>query len=321
MRDSAQRTCLRQLLDGAMAPRPTFLPGVLTLMKLIQPFRPSAIALTYLTLTALSAHAFWAPAGIELPNFDKRAVGADHVAASDREAAVSTLKAQVPGLQIYFDERLGAPKWIVGKRGFLSGPGANGLAISPQTTAVVGTNDSYRATKAFLTEHQSLFGFGPEILSTARVTQDSVTAHNGLRTVVWEQDLDGIPVFQALLISHTTKQEELVNLSSQFIPNPAQAAEVGTPNRAAILQNPQISAASAVNAALIDLGETVEPSSIAAVEAQSLGAEQRQHFTAPPMNGEADVKLVWLPMNATSLRLCWKVELTSRARGEMYRSL
>jgi uncharacterized repeat protein (TIGR01451 family) len=290
-------------------------------MKLTQSTQLCAVALISLALAAPKARAFWAPNGPELPNFDKRAIGADGAAVVERAAAQNTLGARVPGLQVYFDEHTGAPKWITAGSGFLSGPGASGLAISQQTAALYGTNDNYRATKAFIQEHQSLFGFGPEILSTARVTQDSVTAHNGLRTVVWAQDLDGIPLFQTLLISHTTKREELVNLSSQFIPNPSQAADNGTPNRTAVLQNPQISAVSAVNAALVDLGETVEPSSITAVEPQSSGAEQRRHFTAPPLNDQADVKLVWLPMNATSLRLCWDIVMTSRARSEMYRSL
>jgi len=273
-------------------------------MKLTRSTQLCAVALISLTLAVPAARAFWAPNGPELPNFDKRAIGADGAGVGERAAAQNTLGARVPGLQVYFDEHLGTPKWIVAESGFLSGPGASGLAISPQTSALYGTNDTYRATKAFLQEHQTLFGFGPEILSTARVTEDSITAHNGLRTVVWEQDLDGIPVFEALLISHTTKREELVNLSSQFIPNPAQAADAGTPNRAATLQNPQISAAAAVSAALLNLGETVDQSAISAVEPQSLGPEQRQHFNAPPLNGQAVVKLVWLPMTATSLRLC-----------------
>ena len=286
-------------------------------MKLTRSTRLCAVAVSLFALIAWSARGFWAPNGPELPNFDKRAVGADRTALAERAPAVGTLKARVPSLQVYFDEHTATPKWIVAGSGFLSGPGASGLAISPQTAALYGTNDTYRATKAFIQEHQGLFGFGPEILSSAQVTEDAITAHNGMRTVVWEQALDGIPIFEALLISHTTKREELVNLSSQFIPNPAQAADSGTPNRAAVIQSPQISAASAVNAALIDLGETVEPSAIAAVEPQSLGAEQRRHFTAPPLNGEADVKLVWLPMNASSLRLCWEVVLTSHARGEI----
>jgi uncharacterized repeat protein (TIGR01451 family) len=290
-------------------------------MKLTQTTQLCAVALISLALAVPGARAFWAPKGPELPNFDKRAIGADGAAAVQHAAAQNTLRTRVPGLQVYFDEHTGAPKWIMSHAGFLTGPGASGLAISPQTTALYGTNDNYRATKAFIQEHQSLFGFGPEILSTAPVTQDSITAHNGLRTVIWQQDLDGIPLFETLLISHTTKREELVSISSQFVPNPSQAADNGTPNRATVLQNPQISAASAVNAALIDLGETVDPSSISAVEAQGSGAEQRRHFTAPVLNEPADVKLVWLPMNATSLRLCWYVVMTSRARSEMYLSL
>ena len=290
-------------------------------MKLTRSTQLCALAFISLAIAAPSVRAFWAPNGPELPNFDKRAVAADSAAPAERAPAVGTLKARVANLQVYFDEHTGTPKWIVAGSGFLSGPGASGLAISPQTAALYSTNDTYRATKAFIQEHQGLFGFGPEILSSAQVTENAITAHNGMRTVVWEQALDGIPIFEALLISHTTKREELVNVSSQFIPNPAQAADNGTPNRAALLQTPQISAASAVNAMLIGLGETVDPSAIAAVEPQSLGAEQRQHFTAPPLNGEADVKLVWLPMNGTSLRLCWEVVLTIRARGEMYRSL
>jgi uncharacterized repeat protein (TIGR01451 family) len=290
-------------------------------MKVTRSTQLCAVALISLTLAVPGARAFWAPNGPQLPNFDKRVVSSNRIATADRVPAVDTLKARVPSLQIYFDEHTGTPKWIMSQSGFLSGPGASGLAISPQTVALYGTNDNHRATKAFIQEHQGLFGFGPEILSTARVTEDAVTAHNGLRTVVWEQDLDGIPLFEALLISHTTKREELVNISSQFIPTPSQAADTGTPNRTAILQSPPISAASALNAALIDLGETVEPSSITPVEVQSSGAEQRRHFTAPPLNEQADVKLVWLPMNATSLRLCWDIVMTSRARSEMYRSL
>jgi hypothetical protein len=144
-------------------------------MKLIQPNRLWAVVLTSLTLLAPSVWAFRAPDGPELPNLDLRSVGAGPAAAVDHATAVSALKSRVPGIQVYFDEHLGTPKWIVAEHGLLTGPGASGLAISPQIAAVYGTNDSYRATKAFLSEHQSLFGFGPEILATAQVTQVSIT--------------------------------------------------------------------------------------------------------------------------------------------------
>src|SRR4051812_26461121 len=160
-------------------------------MKLRQTDRLWPVIFACLTLLTPSVWAFRAPDGPELPNLDLRTVGAGAAAAVNQVTAVNLLKSRVPGLQVYFDEHLGTPKWILAERGFLTGPGGSGLAISPQTAAVYGTNDTYRATKAFLSEHQSLFGFGPEILASAQVTQDSITAHNGLRTVVWEQQLNG----------------------------------------------------------------------------------------------------------------------------------
>ena len=48
---------------------------------------------------------------------------------------------------------------------------------------------------------------------------------------------------------------------------------------------------------------------------------QRQAFRASALKGEAQAKLVWLPLNPATLRLCWDVVLTGRTRGEMYRVL
>src|SRR6185503_2515620 len=56
-------------------------------------------------------------------------------------------------------------------------------------------------------------------------------------------------------------------------------------------------------------------------EANPNGAEKRQRFRADRLPGEAEAKLVWLPMDAAALRLCWQVELTRRAGGERYRVL
>ena len=90
-------------------------------MKLTRSTQLCAVALISLTLVPSSTMAFWAPNGPEIPNFDKRAVGADNAAAVERATAKSTLQARVPELQVYFDEHLGTPKWIVAGSGFLSG--------------------------------------------------------------------------------------------------------------------------------------------------------------------------------------------------------
>ena len=41
------------------------------------------------------------------------------------------------------------------------------------------------------TEYQTLFGFGPEALDDANVQRDYVSAGNGARTVVWQQQVTG----------------------------------------------------------------------------------------------------------------------------------
>jgi len=46
-----------------------------------------------------NAPAFWAPAGPELVNFDRRPDGADAPAAAEREPAVKKLRTQLPDLR------------------------------------------------------------------------------------------------------------------------------------------------------------------------------------------------------------------------------
>ncbi len=257
-----------------------------------------------------------------LPNFDKRKEGRTPAEASpDSQAAALQLCQRVPGLRVDRDEILAAPAFICSPGALLCGPDAQGGAISPQTTQFLAPDDPYLATKAFLTEHAPLFGFGADTLNGARIKREFITPHNGLKTVVWEQQLDGVQVFQGLLISHTTPKNELVNISSRFVPDVAAAADAAMPNRAAILAAPPISAAQAVAIAAENVGESLSAAAVTAVELQPAGADQRQRFTAPPLLGEADAHLVWLPITVVEARLCWEVILTGRSRSEMFRVL
>jgi hypothetical protein len=120
----------------------------------------------------------------------------------------------MPALTIDFDPITGAPKNISAPGEFLSGKQGVGKTVSATAAAGISEDDPYRATKAFLVEHKPLFGHGPEALGQARLKREFVTAHNGLRTVIWEQEINGIPVFEAVLISHTTREGELVRLGS-----------------------------------------------------------------------------------------------------------
>src|SRR4030095_3708698 len=116
---------------------------------------------------------------------------------------------------------------------------------------------------------------------------------------------------------HITKKGELVNISSRFVPDPGQAAKAGTPNRAEVIRTPVISARQAIAKAASNLGTELEENSLISL-GDPEGAESRQAFNAPLLRGEARAKWVWLPMNRNSLRLAWRVELSSRARPELY---
>jgi len=264
--------------------------------------------------------AFQQPVRERLPNLDKRQSQStfSNAVPAAKLAAMERVRGIVPGARVDFDGVTGAPKWIGSTSGFLTGPDGKGL--SPAALAAVPAQDPYRVTKAFIQEHRNLFGHGPEALEAARIKREYVTPHNGMKTVVWEQQLDNITVFDSTLISHITRNGELVSVSSSFLPDLMAAAEAGTPGRAALQAAPAIQARRAVALAAASLAESVKEDDVAQ-KAPATGAEQRQQLQAPGLKGDVDAWLTWLPMNAGALRLCWDVILTSRTRGEMFRVL
>ena len=198
-------------------------------MKCSPLLQPGPLFFLIIALSPFEAPAFQSPAYALLADFDRRQEKAAPAAMADKFAKAAELRNRVPGLKVDFDPVRGSPKYIASTTGFLSGPAAQGRGISPLSLRALPANDPHRAIKAFLNEHSGLFGHGAEVLATATLKRDFVTPHNGLRTVIHEQQLDQIPVYEALLMGHITQRGELVNLSSQFLPNLEEAATVGTP--------------------------------------------------------------------------------------------
>jgi len=262
-----------------------------------------------------------------LTNFDRRTDGVrtNNILSGGRQAAVERLRARLPQAQVEFDPAIGAPKFISAGDQFLSGANGEGNAISAAVAARFAATDPYRPTRAFLQEHRELFGHGPEVLDKARIKREFVTPHNGMRTVVWEQQVDGIPLFESVFISHTTRQGELVNLASQFVPDPEAAADRGVTHRAALVAAPEVSARQAVVIAARNIGMDLDEPALAPDAdtngGTGAGPEKPQFFKAAGFKGKAEAKLIWLPMGQDRLQLCWDVVLMSRARGEMFRVL
>ncbi len=267
------------------------------------------------------APAFQQPSHESLPNYDRRGAETQQPLEKARAASIIELQNRVPSLHIDFDPIRGAPRRILSPTAFLSGAGGTGGAITPRSAGARPPNDPHAPIAAFLNEHSALFGHGAEILSSSRLIRDYLTAHNGLRTVVREQHLDQIPVYEALLAGHISQRGELVNLSSQFMSNLEQAADAGTPNRALLEAAPLLSAIEAVVLAGREIGEELAATAVLPMAGGPDGAEQRQRFKAEPLPGHAMAKLVWLAMDRSTLRLCWAVELTRRVGAERFRVL
>jgi uncharacterized repeat protein (TIGR01451 family) len=266
--------------------------------------------------------AFRSPDRPQLVNYDKREKGAAVRPRLDPEKALAAdkLSERVSGVRVSVDPILGSPRYVVSTHELLSGPNGVGKAISPQFRNAIPGEDRHGSIKAFLNEHAAMFGHGAEILDSAVITREYITAHNGLRTTVWEQQVEGIPVFQAIFIGHETKDGELASIASQFVPNPQAAAERGTPNHAAKIQAPAISPQKAIVEAAKNVGAALTEQQLASLDPQPVSARKQQRFQgAPVLNGETDAQLTWLPMSGTELRLCWQIILTSRERGEMFR--
>ena len=250
-----------------------------------------------------------------LPNVDARAhVESAPAVVAARDAAKMRLNGLVSGTEVSFDPVFETPKYIRAKVGFLTGANGEGIAVTSPTASAFPANDPHRAVKGFLAEHADLFGHGAEILQGATVSRESVTAHNGLKTVVWQQRLDGIPVFEGVLIGNITKDGELASIASQFLPNLSAIADAGTPNRASLQAVPVIQATQAVVIAAQNVGDNVSAGDVSIQGAAGVTGFQEFKIGSKP----AQARQSWLPTNRGEMRLCWEVIVRKQSSPELY---
>ncbi|WP_395741241.1 M36 family metallopeptidase [Prosthecobacter sp.] len=222
-----------------------------------------------------------------------------------RLQALTALRQEIPGVQVDFDAITGAPSSIMATGRFLT----NGK-VTPQ--------DPYAAVRDFVSKHEALFGHGTAALEPgkSRVTREDVTAHNGMRTVVWQQEVAGVPVFQTILKANLTKNGDLVTLGSHFLTDPVKAAG----DQAALVAKPPLDAGDALATVAGNLGGELQKSAVVATASPTQGAEKAQKLTAPGYS-DTTAHLSWVPMNETTLRLAWQVETFSLQQNEMFRVL
>ncbi len=240
----------------------------------------------------------------KLANLDARAGGGGAAGTGKRERVLAALRTKVPGVDVQFDPVTGAPNHIMAAGRFLAA--AKGQA-----------GDGYAPVRDFVNEHADLFGHDATAISDSRVTRDDVTAHNGMRTVVWQQQVDGIPVYNTILKANLTKDGALVTLGSHFMSDAVAATGMGVAQRTALVAQPPVDVKKAVSLAAANLGDAIAPEQ-ARETTQAQGAERMQRFTAPKIS-DTFAQLSWLPVSADSAKLTWDVTLMSIAKNEMFR--
>lgn len=190
------------------------------------------------------------------PNFDTRHVvdGKALVLGAEREGRLTKLRQDLPPVRVDFDAIVESPRWIASAEGFLSGP--DSLSEIMPGGAVDGLEeDPHRTIKRFLNRYRPLFGHDATVLTNAWIYQNYVSHHNGMRTTIWMQHVAGIRVLGGTLVGHVTRNGELINLSSTFLPDAKAAA--GDKSAETGLVKPPISAPEALLWAGQSIGEVL----------------------------------------------------------------
>lgn len=271
-----------------------------------------------LTLSGCSVPSLVQPRQLALPDFDVRVGRApqDSGLGVGQQAAMATLARRVPTLAADLDPIVGVPRWVRSAEGYLLGGEAE-AEVDPVRRADELEADPHRVLKRFLNEHAALYGHDARALAEARLEQDYVTPHNGLRTVVWQQQVGGIRILDATLVAHVTQNGELVAVSSGLVGNPVAALAAHQPGRTSP-GAPPVDAGRAIALAAGNLGDDVPAESLLEHDRAPTGAWKRRHFRSAHLPAEAGAELVALPWGPQSLELCWEVTLTGTLHPERY---
>lgn len=264
------------------------------------------------------------PSKHALPNLDRRPGSlVTHAAplSPASQAAEARLKALLPSVRIDYDPISRSAIHIRCLDGCLTGPGGAGGTVSRRTLASIPEAQSHRALRAFLQEYRPLIGVGPELMEPSNLIGEQHSERTGLHSLVYRQQCEGIPVYEAALIGHLTGRGELLAVSSRCIPEVDRIAALWEPHRPDRLTSPAVSPADAIVTAALSLGLLLDVDQILPLSGRPSQADQSQEFSAPSIPGRIRCRLVWLPMARESIQLCWQVELTRPEGGERHRAL
>lgn len=272
----------------------------------------SSVALTTYAVLPLTQ------ASTPLPDYDARPAGPTKSALAQQAPSVAelALQARIPGVTVSRDHITRTPRWLAPRRGFLTPPIASTSSPNIEKNRV-GADAGSDVVKTFVDENAAVLGHDSSLFQASRVVRDHATPHNRLRTIVWEQTHNGVPVFEGLFVAHVTRAGELVSIADRFLPALETAVSSQTGKLATGLD---LSAAQALSRAVSNAGGIMDPQT-AVVRSETPGPERKQVLTSAGIAGPAWCQLVWLPLSETEAQLCWRVVFNLQPSGLRYLSL
>ena len=214
--------------------------------------------------------------------------------AHQRAEARSALIRRIPGLSIDMNEALATPEFVRSTRSLLTRPVANA--------------DPRLVVQRFIADHRALFGIEARQLDTARITRDAVTAHNGVRTIWWQQEIAGAEVVGCDLRANVLPDGRIVSIGSRMLPDPALVAA-----RAA---DATLTAESAVRAASKTIGVVMtEP----LVPRDAPAAAGPVRFARPAvLQMEPTAQRVYFPVAFNDVRPAWRCTVGAAGDPNVY---
>ncbi len=156
--------------------------------------------------------------------------------------------------------------------------------------------DAEDVARSFLKNRDDLFGLGTDGVDELRVARRYRTDHNGVTHVTFQQQINGVDVFQADFSIHLDRENAVIAASGELVPRSMRSFN---------LARPQLTVLEAVRRGAREVDTEVTGSF--RQRAAPIGADERQEFDAiAPFGDNVKARLVYFPLAPNEMRLAWE---------------
>ena len=182
-------------------------------------------------------------------------------------------------------------------------------SLGGRLTPPVGDKSVLDLVTQYLDTHSELFGVRGDALQSTIVTRDAVTAHNGVRTIWWQQVVNGAPLIGCDLRANFTRKGELISIGSRLLPVDSVFEAAGTHR---ISEVDALRRAS-VHTDVLSVGN-MSPTRLE----QRNGRGASLYDARPQVVGITEVERVYFPVTESVIQPAYLVHISPAGQNERY---